>query len=679
MPVLEKPSKEARRRDSQAIPLLPVPPLADTLRRYLDCMRHLVAPEQFRRTQVLVERFAAPGGHGERLQRALVERRTQHTNWVYEWWLNDMYLDNRVPLPVNSNPGMVLPRQLFRDQADQLRFAARLISGILDYKVVIDARALPQDFARGQLSGHPLCMEQYYRLFSSYRLAGHPRDTLVAPRSTVMPEPEHIIVACNNHFFVLDVVINFRRLSETDLFTQLGKILKLAEADKVPTPPIGLLTTDGRSTWAAARRCLVRDSTNRDSLDAIERCIFLLCLDGAMNRPLTDVALAENMLHGGGARANSGNRWFDKPMQFIVGRDGACGLVYEHSPAEGIAVVQCVEHLLSYIKDTSQRKLLRADSVCELPAPRRLRWKLSPEIHEHLAFAARNLDSVVENLDLLIDRFSGYGKEFIKQQRMSPDAYVQVALQLAHYKCHGRLVSTYESASLRRFQEGRVDNIRSATREAWDFVRAMGRSSASLGEAGEAAAGVSDAERMELLWKAIKAQTDYTILAITGMAIDCHMLGLREIARELDHDLPEVFKDITYIQSNLFAMSTSQIPTTMDAFMCYGPVVPDGYGVSYNPKDNHFIFCISSFHSDPTTGSEHFSRALHDSLDEMRALCERQNKCAQRPATTPSKAPATAPATAAATTTTNRGTSPAVASTVASNGSSAIAGAKTKQ
>lgn len=38
---------------------------------------------------------------------------------------------------------------------------------------------------------------------------------------------------------------------------------------------------------------------------------------------------------------------------------------------------------------------------------------------------------------------------------------------------HGRPVSTYESASIRRFQEGRVDNIRSATPEALAFVKAM--------------------------------------------------------------------------------------------------------------------------------------------------------------------------------------------------------------
>lgn len=69
--------------------------------------------------------------------------------------------------------------------------------------------------------------------------------------------------------------------------------------------------------------------------------------------------------------------------------------------------------------------------------------------------------------------FKAYGKEYIKKQKVSPDAFIQVAMQLAFYKCRGRLVSTYESASIRRFQDGRVDNIRSATPEALAFVKSM--------------------------------------------------------------------------------------------------------------------------------------------------------------------------------------------------------------
>lgn len=59
-------------------------------------------------------------------------------------------------------------------------------------------------------------------------------------------------------FFVLDVVINFRRLSEGDLFTQLRKIVKMASNEDERLPPIGLLTSDGRSEWAEARTVLVK-------------------------------------------------------------------------------------------------------------------------------------------------------------------------------------------------------------------------------------------------------------------------------------------------------------------------------------------------------------------------------------------------------------------------------------
>lgn len=39
---------------------------------------------------------------------------------------------------------------------------------------------------------------------------------------------------------------------------------------------------------------------------------------------------------------------------------------------------------------------------------------------------------------------------------------------------------TYESASIRRFQQGRVDNIRSSTAEALEFVKAMTDKKSSL-------------------------------------------------------------------------------------------------------------------------------------------------------------------------------------------------------
>ncbi|XP_004388024.1 choline O-acetyltransferase [Trichechus manatus latirostris] len=593
----------------KGLPKLPVPPLQQTLATYLHCVQHLVPEEQFRKSQAIVQRFGDPGGLGEALQQKLLERREKTANWVSEYWLNDMYLNNRLALPVNSSPALIFARQHFQDTNDQLRFAASLISGVLSYKALLDSHSLPTDCAKGQLSGQPLCMRQYYGLFSSYRLPGHTQDTLVAQKSSVMPEPEHIIVACQNQFFVLDVVINFRRLSEGDLFTQLRKIVKMASNEDERLPPIGLLTSDGRSEWAEARTVLMKDSTNRDSLDMIERCICLVCLDTPGGVELSDRNMALQLLHGGGCSKNGANRWYDKSLQFVVGRDGVCGVVCEHSPFDGIILVQCTEHLLKHMKKSTQ-KLVRADSVSELPAPRRLRWKCSPEIQGHLASSAEKLQRIVKNLDFTVHKFNYYGKTFIKQQKCSPDAFIQVALQLAFYRCHGRLVPTYESASIRRFQEGRVDNIRSATPEALAFVKAMT----------DPKAATSDSEKLLLLKDAIRAQTEYTVMALTGMAIDNHLLALRELAREVCKELPEMFTEETYLMSNHFVLSTSQVPTTMEMFCCYGPVVPNGYGACYNPQPENILFCISSFHSCKETSSSKLAKAVEESLLEMQAL-----------------------------------------------------------
>jgi len=40
---------------------------------------------------------------------------------VYWFWLDDMYMKVKLALPVNSNPGMVFPRQHFSDRNEQLR------------------------------------------------------------------------------------------------------------------------------------------------------------------------------------------------------------------------------------------------------------------------------------------------------------------------------------------------------------------------------------------------------------------------------------------------------------------------------------------------------------------------------------------------------------------------------
>jgi len=180
---------------------------------------------------------------------------------AYDWWLDDMYLTNKLPLPMNSNPGMVYPQEHFTNEADHLKFAARLISGIMDYKLVIDSETLPVDRLTCRERGQPLCMDQYYRLFTLYRVPGLDKDKLIDTTTNSVFEPEHVIVMCQNQIFVLDVVVNFERLSETQLYEQLRRIKQQSEEDNEANSgcrDVGFLTSMARDEWAKARAELVQ-------------------------------------------------------------------------------------------------------------------------------------------------------------------------------------------------------------------------------------------------------------------------------------------------------------------------------------------------------------------------------------------------------------------------------------
>lgn len=98
-------------------------------------------------------------------------------------------------------------------------------------------------------------MEQYYRLFSCYRMPGVDQDRLLQLRTgkVVHHQVEHVIVAYRNQFYVLNVVVNFTRLDEDDLYTLLQRIVQMAEEDPAPNDDVGIYTTLPRRTWGQIR------------------------------------------------------------------------------------------------------------------------------------------------------------------------------------------------------------------------------------------------------------------------------------------------------------------------------------------------------------------------------------------------------------------------------------------
>ena len=61
----------------------------------------------------------------------------------------------------------------------------------------------------------------------------------------------------------------------------------------------------------------------------------------------------------------------------------------------------------------------------------------------------------------------------MKQCKLSPDAYIQMALQLAYFRDAGKFCLTYEASMTRLFREGRTETVRSCTMESAAFARSM--------------------------------------------------------------------------------------------------------------------------------------------------------------------------------------------------------------
>lgn len=585
----------------EGLPGLPIPPLQQTCERYLAVLEPIMETEELGHTRELVAEFQKPGGIGEKLQDGLKKRASKTENWLSAWWVQTAYLDYRLPVVVHSSPGLVLPRVEFSGWQGQIRHAAKTIAGVLDFKTMIDNETLPVE----HLGGKPLCMNQYYQVLSSCRIPGLKRDSVVNYAKGTVPST-HITVVHNCQFFAMDVYNSDRTpLTVEQLYVQLEKIWNSSlETDG---EPVGILTSEHRDTWGKAYMNLIKDRTNRDSVQAIQKSIFVVCLDAAMPRVSDEMSsAAAQMLHGGGSRLNSGNRWFDKTLQFIISEDGTCGLIYEHAPAEGPPIVALIDHVIEYVKKSEIVDL----PTEPLPVPPKLRFEITPQITKDIEEAKKNLNIMVDDLDLRVMVFDHFGKSIPKAFKMSPDAFIQVGLQLAYYRLHQKCCSTYESASLRAFKLGRTDTIRSASVDSANFTKAFDNP------------GMQNTEKVALMENAIKAHRSYTDMAIRGQAIDRHLLGLKLQATEDQVHLPEIFKDRAYATAMHYKISTSQVPAKTDCVMCFGPVVPDGYAVCYNPMENHINFAMSSFNGCGETDTARMAKAIEKALTDMRKLLE---------------------------------------------------------
>ncbi|XP_061628497.1 carnitine O-palmitoyltransferase 1, liver isoform isoform X3 [Phyllopteryx taeniolatus] len=603
-----------------SLPRLPVPPVKDTSRRYLESVRPLMDDEQFKRMKGLAKDFEM--NLGPRLQWYLKLKSWWASNYVSDWWEEYIYLRGRGPIMVNSNYYAMDFLYVFPTSIQAAR-AGNAIHAIMLYRRKLDRAQIKPIYLLANKV--PLCSAQWERMFNTTRIPGLETDILQHTN-----ESKHIAVYHKGRFFKVWMFYDGRLLLPREIEQQMERIL----ADKSEPLPgeerLAALTAGDRTPWAKCRDAHFGRGKNKQSLDAIEKAAFFVTLDETEQRfeessPVKSLdSYAKSLLHG-----KCYDRWFDKSFNLIVFKNGTMGLNAEHSWADAPVVGHLWEHVLSM--DPFKLGYTEDEHCCgephpSLPAPQRLQWDITDECQGIIDYSLTVARTLADDVDSHIFPFNDFGKGLIKKCRTSPDAFIQIALQLAHYRDKGKFCLTYEASMTRLFREGRTETVRSCTAETCAFVHSMIRDE-------------TREERLKLLKLSAEKHQNLYRLAMTGMGIDRHLFCLYVVSKYLGEDSP-FLKEVL---SEPWRLSTSQTPLQqVELFDLvrhpeyvssgggFGPVADDGYGVSYIIVGENLInFHISSKHSSPETDSHRFGGNIRQAMLDILNLFQLENKASK--------------------------------------------------
>uniref|UniRef100_A0A8C5DBD0 Carnitine O-palmitoyltransferase 1, muscle isoform n=1 Tax=Gouania willdenowi TaxID=441366 RepID=A0A8C5DBD0_GOUWI len=535
-----------------SLPRLPVPSVDDTIQGYLESVRPLLDKQQYNQMEILAQDFK--DSKAARLQRFLILKSWWATNYVSDWWEEYIYLRGRSPIMVNSN-FYIMDLLYMTPTHRQAARAGNVVHAMLQYRRKLERGEHAPGFRNPDIVQH-------------------------------LTDRKHLVVYHKGRFFQVWLYTGGRHLLPSELETQFQRILNDPSEPQPGELKLAALTAGSRVPWARARIRHFSHGVNKVSLDAIESAAFFLALDDEPQGYDTGTfnsldSYAKSLLHG-----KCYDRWFDKSFTLISYPNGKMGINAEHSWADAPIVGHMWEYVLAtdcFHLGYTEEGHCKGDVNKGLPHPTRLQWQIPKECQDAIESSYLSAKKIAEDVDFHGRLFTEFGKGLIKKCRTSPDAFIQLALQLAQFRDQGVFCLTYESSMTRMFRDGRTETVRSCTNEAVAFVRAMEDCGATV--------------LLALFRRAADKHQNMYRLAMTGSGIDRHLFCLYIVSKYLDIDSPFLKK-----------------------------VADDGYGVSYIiVGENLITFHISCKFSCPDTDSSRFGENIHKAMLDIQGLFRPEN------------------------------------------------------
>ncbi|XP_029359236.1 peroxisomal carnitine O-octanoyltransferase-like [Echeneis naucrates] len=586
----------------KSLPPLPVPTLESSLSKYLDSVHPFASEKEFKATADIVRKFQ--DGAGKELHQKLLQRAKTKRNWLEEWWFDTAYLGPRIPSQLNMNfggPAPYLEHYWPPTEGDYLRRASVNTWHTLQYwNLIRTERLAPQ-----KVDKTPLDMDQFRMLFCTCKVPGVNKDSICNYFKTECegPCPSHLVVMCRGRIFTFDALCDGQILSPPELLRQLSYVRDCCEREP-EGEGVAALTSDERSRWAKAREHLISiDPHNKTILETIQSSLFVISLDETKpySTPENYTNMAQEALAG-----NPTIRWGDKSYNSIAFSDGTFASNCDHAPYDGMVPVSLCWYIDQQIKAT-EGKWKGSDAVRAMPLPEEMVFTVDEKVRRDISHAKQQYLESTQKLGVVCYAFTAFGKTAIKQKKLHPDTFVQLAIQLAYYRMHKKPGSCYETATTRKFYHGRTETMRPCTQEAVNWCKAMMDPTLDV-----------NAKRKAMLL-AFKKHNKLMAEAQEGKGFDRHLLGLYLIAKEEGHPTPELFMDPLYAKSGgggNFVLSSSLAGYTT-ILGAVAPMVHHGYGFFYCIRDDRIVISISAWKSCHQTDAASLFNKFSSSLHEM--------------------------------------------------------------
>lgn len=304
----------------------------------------------------------------------------------------------------------------------------------------------------------------FRKLYNTCRVPGETKDEVHSYFKTAKEGscPSTIIIISRGRVFYFDFCDkNGNILSPQEIlhaFTIIRDRIEYEDVEK----GIPILTCDERTGWAKNRKHLIELSKNNaELLKIIESGALTLNLDE--NEPIDYSEVTAKALTG-----DYHSKWLDKASAMISFKNGKIGCVAEHSCFDGTISIAFSTYILMSMMEEPEPDWEVEPTVKVIP--KEIKFNIDDHLRNEIVRVEEFLSGIKDSVTIVCEQFDGYGKDLMKQHKVHPDCYVQMALQLAYFKIHQKLAPTYETGTMRVYYHGRTETVRSCSIEVKDWI-----------------------------------------------------------------------------------------------------------------------------------------------------------------------------------------------------------------